>query len=293
MKIARRRSVSLLALMRALGLRWPWRMVSVVVAVMQFLTCQVWLLGTLAFSAAPTPQAVAEPVKVETSTPPASTLHEAADATLLAQNTTVNRNVPVDLPVTLPAFSAWPTEAEITAKGGLQEPLVPVGNVKPTATEDKALAAALTAYRTIRGDHPEDVSALTGFLASYPASPWRAALLTNLGLIYRQTGYFSRALDTWEEAWTLASSAKQDAATAALADRTLSELAEFNSPGPSGPAQNPSLPSRAAPSQGFSRQPHRRSQNRAVVDAKPSGCVLQVRTLRATANPELSGCLEP
>lgn len=198
-------------------------------AAMQSLTCQAWLLGTLAFSAGPLPQAVAEPVNFGPgNTPPASSVQATANELLLAQNTTINRNVPVDLPVALPTFSGSPTEAEISAKGGLQEPLVPVSDAKPAAVENKALAAALLAYRATKSENPEDVSALTGFLASYPNSPWRAALLTNLGLIYRQTGYFSRALNAWEEALTLAGNAKQDG-TSELADRALSELAELNS----------------------------------------------------------------
>ena len=230
MRTNRRYAVSLLATLRAPALRWPWRVIAVYLSVTQFIITQPLMLGALMFSVAgPSPKAVAAPSEpIIELAPPADVLHSADGPILLAQNIVSNRQVPVDLPVQPPIFSTAPTEAEILTKGGLQEPLFPVGEIKPTAAENKALSAALASYRTAKVTNPEDVSALAGFLSSYPNSPWRAALLTNIGLIYRQTGYFTKALASWEEAYSLASAAKQQEA-AGLADRALSELAELNS----------------------------------------------------------------
>ena len=118
MKIDRRRSTPLLAVMRNPVLRWPWRIISIGMVAMQFVTCQAWLLGMLAFSIGPVSQAAAESVKSEASSPLPANVQAAANEMLLAQNTTVNRNVPVDLPVSLPTFSESPTAAETFAKGG-------------------------------------------------------------------------------------------------------------------------------------------------------------------------------
>jgi hypothetical protein len=49
-------------------------------------------------------------------------------------------------------------------------------------------------------------------------SPWRAALLANLGIESYNTAHYSLALDAWREAWELAKAAT-DPKTKALADR--------------------------------------------------------------------------
>lgn len=125
-----------------------------------------------------------------------------------------------------PQFSASPSETEIFQSGAFIEPLVPVGSGKASATENAALASATLSFvdRTASGD----TSALNGFLDAHPDSPWRASLLTNLGLRYRRSGYYSRALDCWEQAWNLAKNEK-GAAAHNLADRALGELLELNS----------------------------------------------------------------
>lgn len=140
-----------------------------------------------------------------------------------AQNqTTVNRTVPkVEPPKTGLEFSAQPTVEEICRARVFEEPLVPVGG-EPSAEENAALAAALLGYAKRSG--PDDFASLTGFLERHPNSPWRAALLTGLGIEYYNTAYYSRALEAWEEAWTLGQKAT-DAKGKFLADRAVCELA--------------------------------------------------------------------
>lgn len=61
---------------------------------------------------------------------------------------------------------------------GLPEAPVPVGHA-PSPEENQAFAAALQQFS--ERVEPEDVRALTDYLASRPHSPWRVAVLTNLG----------------------------------------------------------------------------------------------------------------
>src|SRR5262249_7768894 len=70
----------------------------------------------------------------------------------------------------------------------------------------------------------DDFSSLTDFLKNYPKSPWNASLLTNLGLEYYQTGYYSRTLAALEQAWELCRAAT-DRKGKAVADRAVGELA--------------------------------------------------------------------
>jgi RHS repeat-associated protein len=142
-----------------------------------------------------------------------------------AQAVTPNRTAPTPAPdLPYPTFSTPPTTAEITRARVFGEPLVPLGG-EPTAQENQALATALSSY--LRGQRRDALSGLVGFLGQHPTSPWRASLLLNLGLTYRRTAYYSRALAAWEQAWTLAKDGT-DAASVAVADRAIGELAELN-----------------------------------------------------------------
>jgi RHS repeat-associated protein len=102
-----------------------------------------------------------------------------------------------------------------------EEPLVPIG-ARPTPAENAALMAALEGY--FRRSGPDDFSSLTGFLAANPESPWNASLLNDLGLEYYRTGYYSKALEAWRQAWQLAREAA-DPRGKAVADRAIGELA--------------------------------------------------------------------
>jgi RHS repeat-associated protein len=116
-----------------------------------------------------------------------------------------------------------PTDQDLSGVLISEEPLVLIGN-PTTPSEDQDLVDALTAYSRTRDK--ENVVALTSFLRSYPQSGWKASILTNLGLIYRKYGYYSRALGAWDEAWQLSKAAKGLTAHQ-VADRAVSELAKL------------------------------------------------------------------
>jgi RHS repeat-associated protein len=100
-----------------------------------------------------------------------------------------------------------------------EEPLVATGQTSPE--EDEALAQAILAYRQVAA--LDDVRPLEAFLATYPHSGWRLALLTNLGLSYNRSGYFSKAFADFDQAWSDGQSATETHAKA-LADRAAGEL---------------------------------------------------------------------
>lgn len=121
------------------------------------------------------------------------------------------------------AFSPSPTALEISSAVVFEESLVPIGG-EPTAAENAALANALTRYSSRAT--PDDFSHLTEFLEQHPRSPWRASLLTGLGLHYYDAAYYSLALEAWREAWSLGRQAT-DARGKFLADRAVCELAHM------------------------------------------------------------------
>jgi hypothetical protein len=102
-----------------------------------------------------------------------------------------------DIPPGLFHFSPEPTVSEISKARVFDEPLIPVGGL-PESSDNKALAAALTAYscRTKQ----DDFSSLSGFLTRFPDSAWSASLLLHLGTEYYNYGYRTRAVDAWEQA---------------------------------------------------------------------------------------------
>ena len=116
--------------------------------------------------------------------------------------TQVNRTVPrVDPPPADMSFSSPPSNANFLHTGLFSEPLVPVAATN--ARENGDLVQALQAYRdaTRQSGANDAVEPLLAFLAAHPASPWKPALQLNLGLIYRKTGHFSKALDIWQAGW--------------------------------------------------------------------------------------------
>ncbi len=110
-------------------------------------------------------------------------------------------------------------ETAILAQAHFAEPLIAMAPTTPA--EDRALARALAEYEQRR--EVDDLSALTGFLSTFPHSGWRVALLVNLGLEYKHYGYLSRALDAFQEAWREGNSAS-GAYQKPLADRAIGEL---------------------------------------------------------------------
>lgn len=118
-------------------------------------------------------------------------------------------------------ISSAPTPQDIFLTRLFEEPLVPVG-ADPTPAETAALATALSDYA--KRSNPDDFSSLTGFVDAYPTSPWNVALLTNLGLEYYNTGYYSKTVEVWSQAWELAKDVT-DLKGKAIADRAVGELA--------------------------------------------------------------------
>ena len=141
-----------------------------------------------------------------------------------APEVTVNRQLPeVAASPARFQFSETPTDEEIFQAHIFAEPLAPTAPTTPK--ENQELAQALTAF--LNRSKGDDFSAITQFLESHPQSPWRAALLTGLGITWRHEGRFSEALSAWEEAWNLA---KTDTAPKArvIADSALGEMLEID-----------------------------------------------------------------
>ncbi len=124
-----------------------------------------------------------------------------------------------------PTLSAQPSLAEIAGSRLLAHPLVPIGKGDPSEGERHAVAQALTTFSQ-PGSDPENTVAIEQFLHAYPNSAFRTALLTNLGLIYRRHGYWSKALDAWQQAWQ-AGKDESDPTKRLVVDQALAELAEL------------------------------------------------------------------
>ncbi len=123
-----------------------------------------------------------------------------------------------------PSFSSEPATEEIAAARIFQEPLIPCDS-DPSSADNIAVAAALTAFANRASS--DDFSALESYLDNNPESPWYNSVLFNLGWEYYTTGYYSKALAAWEEAWMWLQD-ESDGAPRRLADRCIGELAEMH-----------------------------------------------------------------
>ncbi len=98
-----------------------------------------------------------------------------------------------------------------------------------TPEQDNALMAAVTAFSTPRAeaataaDFPDQAKPFLDFLAQYPNSGWAMAVHINLGLGYYRSGYYSRAITSYEQAWALGKTSTINEAKR-LADRAIGEL---------------------------------------------------------------------
>jgi hypothetical protein len=118
--------------------------------------------------------------------------------------------------------SNQPTVISIRA---FEEPLVAIGG-DGTENEDQALVTALQTYQKRKSY--EDVFPITSYLEANSQSPWKFSLLANLGIVYRKTGHFSKAIDAWEQAWTLGKNEKSVGGQA-LANRVVTDLMSLDS----------------------------------------------------------------
>ena len=94
-----------------------------------------------------------------------------------------------------------------------------------TEEDTDILRSVLTTFKS--NSSPVHYADLETWANSHPQSPWRASVLTNLGLLYYHTGYFSRAVEMLELSWGLSHEATEPRAKA-LADRTVGELARMH-----------------------------------------------------------------
>lgn len=122
----------------------------------------------------------------------------------------------------MPHFSSQPTDAEIFEAHVFPLALVPMG--KTTVAENHVLAQTLVKY--LKRSDPEDQSIILKYLRENPGSPWKVSLLVNLGILWRENGYFLQALAAWKEAWQLSKN-QTNYRTKALADRAFGEMAEL------------------------------------------------------------------
>jgi RHS repeat-associated protein len=104
----------------------------------------------------------------------------------------------------------------------LPEAMIAFGPASPA--ESSALSNALAVYQGRA--NAERVEPLEDFLASHPLSVWRQSLWLNLGDIYYQHGYFSKALSAWEKSWVSARG-EIDPERKAIADQALGELIQM------------------------------------------------------------------
>lgn len=135
-----------------------------------------------------------------------------------------NRSVPaVTMPTAKFALAGPVTTASLRQVRLFPEPLVPVGDA-PTASENEALANVLRAFAAAgnRG-------VLDAFVKTHPDSPWRVSVLTNLGLLKFDAGYFSAALADWNLAWQQGNRASNQTTQAeAITIRALAEALKMN-----------------------------------------------------------------
>ena len=146
---------------------------------------------------------------------------------LTPKNVKINKKIPAHSAISKRvAFSSAPPDQEILSKSPFEEPLIPIGG-DATATENRELADILVTFSQRKGR--DDYKPLEDFLLAHPQSAWQTSILLNLGLLDLHVGRYSKALDAWQRAWTLAKDLPTPtAAGKAIIDRTLAELIVMN-----------------------------------------------------------------
>ncbi|HEY9773582.1 MAG TPA: cysteine peptidase family C39 domain-containing protein, partial [Planktothrix sp.] len=114
-------------------------------------------------------------------------------------------------------FSSDPSDLEIQTARVFREPLAPMTGAA-VAGENAALAKALVSFKST--DDPENISALTSFIKEQPQSRWVPALQLNIGLLRKDTGYFSEAMQYFKAAYDGAKS-EQGRNQQAIANRAI------------------------------------------------------------------------
>lgn len=127
-----------------------------------------------------------------------------------------NRILPEARPHSL-TLSSHPTDSEIASIRIFAEPLLRVGEQQ----DNSELAELLRDY--LERPDPTDTSRISAFARKQ--SGWQASLLANIGSVERDSGFFTRALATWREAWML-TKASSDSNAQSIANYVAGELAE-------------------------------------------------------------------
>lgn len=137
-------------------------------------------------------------------------------------SSSVDSGVPA--PMLASTLPEAPTDLDFERRALFHERLVPLGGTTSPA-ENRALASAIRSALSHRELlHTDELEA---FLRDHPQSPWRASLLTNLGILWRRAARYTDAMNAWEEAWSL-TKAETSWRGRATADRAVSELAYLN-----------------------------------------------------------------
>src|SRR6266487_4424969 len=123
-------------------------------------------------------------------------------------------------------ISDRPSAAEIVYAKVFPFPLIPIGT--PSDVENMTVGKAVIAFR----DRPskDDMSGLRTFINTRLWSAWTPSLLHQLGVAYLENGYFSLALDAWEQAWKYLNKGTfaQGSLEQSLADEVFSRLITAN-----------------------------------------------------------------
>ena len=105
---------------------------------------------------------------------------------------------------------------------GLDEPIIATRPLQ--AGENEALLVAREAF--LKRKDSEDISTLTAYLDANPNSPYRMALLTDIGIHYFRIARFSKCVEAFEEAWKIGRDIRNHPSEA-LAHRAGGELANM------------------------------------------------------------------
>lgn len=122
-------------------------------------------------------------------------------------------------------ISNAPSEEDIREIQVFDEPLLACGT-SPSAEQNQRLLQTLKRYQARAV--PDDFSEVENYLRENSSSPWAPPLTFNLGCDYYRAGFYSKALEAWERAWSLFKECN-DPRAKPLADRSAGELARMYS----------------------------------------------------------------
>jgi RHS repeat-associated protein len=188
---------------------------SVAVFVLLFTALRSYADETRGEAPSPTPTPVSNASKVNQQ-PPAETLVSVAKPQGWPKAPSVPKFV---APTHEIRFSVAPIDSELMLSGCFGVPLVPLDGPMDL-DENAALARSILKFH----GNPLDSNPLEEFVRIHPNSRWNASLLLNLGIIYRNNGFWSKTNPAWESAWELTKNSHSPRIKA-VADRSLGEMA--------------------------------------------------------------------